>query len=155
MSMTLIDFDTAQRQLLSSVKAITQSETLPLGACLGRVLAAEVRAEIDVPPMDNSAMDGYALLAQDTASARADHPLGLKVSQRVAAGQTPLELEPGTAARIFTGAMLPVGADAVVVQEDVEARDGLVLLKKPVVREANVRRRGNDISRGKVVLPAG
>ena len=94
-------------------------ETVPLNAALHRVLAAPVVSTIDVPGWDYSAMDGYALRAADAAVA-------LPVTQRIAAGSCGDPLEPGTAARIFTGAPLPPGADAVAMQEDCELRDGVV-----------------------------
>lgn len=118
---------------------------------LGRVLAEDVTAAVDVPPADNSAMDGYALRAADAVQAGSVLPL----SQRIAAGQVGTTLEPGTAARIFTGAPVPPGADAVVMQEQCEALDGAVKVNVPPQTGQSIRRRGEDVARGAVVLRAG
>jgi molybdopterin molybdotransferase len=118
---------------------------------LGRVLAEDVTAAVDVPPADNSAMDGYALRAADAVQAGSVLPL----SQRIAAGRVGTTLEPGTAARIFTGAPVPPGADAVVMQEQCEALDGAVKVNVPPQTGQSIRRRGEDVARGAVVLRAG
>jgi molybdopterin molybdotransferase len=116
---------------------------------LGRVLAEAVVSEVDVPPLDNSAMDGYAVVA-------ADLPATLAVSQRVAAGDVPQVMRPGTCVRIFTGAALPAGADAVVMQEQATVcADGQVRFDQAVKPGQNIRRRGEDIASGQVVLHAG
>lgn len=117
---------------------------------LGRVLAEDIRAPIDVPPHENSAMDGYALRAEDLG---ADGRLG--ISQRIAAGEPPRPLEPGTAARIFTGAPLPPGADTVVMQEDCTVDGDWLEIREPPRRGSHIRPQGNDIARGTLVLPAG
>ena len=105
--------------LLGHAKAVGDIETVPTGEALGRVLAAPVSSQVEVPPWDNSAMDGYALRSGDLPAADTSLP----VSQRIPAGAAAEPLEPGTAARIFTGAPVPAGADAVVIQE-VCCRDG-------------------------------
>ena len=116
---------------------------------LGKVLAEDVVATIAVPGDDNSAMDGYALRA-----AEAGGPL--QVSQRIAAGNgEAVLLAPGTAARIFTGAAIPPGADAVVMQENCEERDGVLVVSEPVSPGQNIRPRGQDIAVGSTVLPRG
>jgi molybdopterin molybdotransferase len=116
---------------------------------LGTVLAEDVVADIAVPGDDNSAMDGYALRA-----AEATTPL--QVSQRIAAGSSEdVFLEAGTAARIFTGAAIPPGADAVVMQENCEERDGVVAVSGPVMAGQNIRPRGQDIAAGSTVLARG
>ena len=151
----LLSLDEALERLLSTVQPLGETETLSTFDALGRVLAAEVRSQLDVPPHDNSAMDGYALRLADLP---ADGTV-LPVSQRVPAGSVPLALEPGTAARIFTGAPVPAGADAVQMQEHCEAvaGDGLGAVRvvdRPAPGAA-IRRRGEDVQAGGVVLTAG
>lgn len=125
-------------------------ETLPLAQCAGRVLAADLVAPRDVPPEANSAMDGIAFL-------HADLPANgeLRISQRIPAGAAPLPLVPGTAARIFTGAILPPGADTVAMQEHCEFGDGLVHLLKIPAAGANVRPAGQDVAQGQSMLARG
>ncbi|MEW6705537.1 MAG: gephyrin-like molybdotransferase Glp [Pseudomonadota bacterium] len=130
---------------------ITQAETVSTFDALGRVLAEDVRSMVDVPPGDNSAMDGYALRA-------ADVPLAgtvLPVSQRIPAGTVGAPLQRGTAARIFTGAQIPPGADAVVMQEQCEALDGAVRIQAVPTPGLAIRRRGEDVEKGAVVLARG
>jgi len=117
-------------------------------AALGHVLAEEVRSPIAVPGDDNSAMDGYALRAIDAG-------MTLPVSQRIPAGAVGTELEPGTVARIFTGASIPPGADAVVMQEDCKLLEACITIGAPVSIGQHIRPRGQDISAGSVVLSAG
>ncbi|MEO8299847.1 MAG: gephyrin-like molybdotransferase Glp [Burkholderiales bacterium] len=132
-----------------------QAESVDTFDALGRVLAQDVHSLLDVPPADNSAMDGYALRAADAATAAAELP----VSQRVPAGAVAAALQPGSAARIFTGAPVPEGADAVVMQEQCEAfaGDGFgrVRINVPPRPGQNIRRRGEDVRAGAVVLSAG
>ena len=116
-----------------------------------RVLATAVVSAIDVPPLDNSQMDGYAVRTVDLPAI----PFTLPVSQRIAAGQVGVALEPGTAARIFTGAPIPRGADAVIMQEKCNAvGDKVTLTERPPRGEA-IRKAGIDIARGDVVLKPG
>lgn len=132
------------------------SDTLPAEAALGRVLAQDVVSTVTVPPHDNSAMDGYAVRVADLAAATAA-VAGLPVSQRIAAGQSGAPLQPGTCARIFTGAPVPAGADAVVMQEHTApgAAEGQVRFTQPVQVGHNIRRAGEDIACGQTVLQAG
>jgi len=148
--------DEALQRLLNAVAPLAQSETLPTTDCLGRVLAADVVSQLDVPPADNTSMDGYALRAADVSSPGTILP----VSQRLPAGVVGLPLLPGTAARIFTGAQIPLGADAVVMQEQCEALPaaeglGQVRVNAAVAAGQWIRRRGEDVAQGAVVLPAG
>ena len=131
-------------------------ETVAAGEALGRVLAEPIVSGRRLPPDDNSAMDGYAVRAADTAGASPARPVELEVAFEVAAGARPEKpLEPGRAARIFTGAALPNGADAVVRQEDAE-RDGHRLrLRAPAVPRENVRDAGEDVELGERVLGPG
>jgi len=137
--------------LLEAARPVEQTETVPTLEANGRVLAADQLATIDVPSADNTQMDGYAVRAEDCASGSAT----LKVSQRIPAGTVGHALEPGTAARIFTGALIPPGADAVVMQEQAEAvGDSVTIHHAPRAGEW-IRRKGEDISAGAVILPAG
>ena len=137
--------------LLEAARPVEQVETIATLEANGRVLAADQLATIDVPSADNTQMDGYAVRAADCASGSAT----LKVSQRIPAGCVGHELEPGTAARIFTGALIPPGADAVVMQEQAEAvGDSVTIHHAPRAGEW-IRRKGEDISAGAVILPAG
>jgi len=135
--------------------AITDTEQVSTFDALGRVLAAEVRSGLDVPPADNSSMDGYALRAAEAA----EPGTVLPVSQRIAAGEVGLPLAHGSAARIFTGAQIPPGADTVLMQEQGEAIAGeglgrLRVLTPPRLGEW-IRRRGEDVRLGDVVLDRG
>lgn len=119
---------------------------------LGRVLAESVVSRREIPPWDNSSMDGYAVRAEDTARGSAE----LSVIGRIAAGELPsVALGAGQAMRIFTGAPMPDGADAVVPQEDVDADGDRVKVRYAVERGAYVRTRGEDLRRGETVLEAG
>jgi molybdopterin molybdotransferase len=152
----LLSLDEALQRLLQGVAGhvITETETVSTFDGLSRVLAADVRSAIDVPGADNSSMDGYALRAADAAAGTQ-----LPVVQRIPAGVVGLALAPHTAARIFTGAQIPVGADAVLMQEQAESLpgEGLGALR---VRSAPspgdwIRRRGEDVRAGDVVLARG
>jgi len=128
-------------------------ETLPLNACLDRVLAEFLMARVSVPPADNSAVDGYAVCFDDLSP---DGETRLPVSGRAAAGHpVTAPLIRGTAIRIFTGALMPDGADTVMMQEDCTAEDGFVRIRPGIRRGANRRRAGEDIMTGKPSLAAG
>jgi molybdopterin molybdotransferase len=139
--------------LLAAVRPFpaAEAETVDTFDALGRVLAEDVRSTLDVPPQDNSSMDGYALRAADVASAGTVLP----VSQRIPAGVPPQPLAPGSAARIFTGAQIPPGADAVVMQEQCAAVDEGVRIDTVPQAGQWIRRRSEDVSAGAVVLAAG
>ena len=107
----MLDFDTAQDRLIQAAVRPTHSERVPLKAALGRVLATTVQANIDIPPADNSAMDGYAIRFADYSAG-----IGLPIQQRCYAGDIPEALEPGNTIRLFTGSLLPAGADTVVMK---------------------------------------
>jgi molybdopterin molybdotransferase len=144
----LTPLDEAQSRLLEQAQPLAERETLATSAAAGRVLAADLVSPVDVPPADNSAMDGYALRAADAASL-------LPVTQRIPAGSVPAPLPPGEAARIFTGAQVPPGADTVVMQEFTELVNDQLRLTEPVKPGSHVRLRGEDVRAGSVVLPAG
>ncbi|MFQ5611510.1 MAG: gephyrin-like molybdotransferase Glp [Anaerolineae bacterium] len=129
----------------------------------GRVLAEDVVSEIDVPPFTNSAMDGYAVRSNDVQPARPEEPVALQVVAEIPAGTAPqARIEPGTAARIMTGAPMPAGADAVVRfedtsegREDAQVSPGQVLVFQAVKSKDNVRPSGEDIQKGQTILSRG
>jgi molybdopterin molybdotransferase len=147
----MLSVNEAITALLACSKRVVEPETIDLIDATGRTLASEVIAQIDVPPADNSAMDGYAIRHTD---GLIEGP-GIPISQRITAGSVPVALEPATAARIFTGAELPPGADTVVMQEHCEEADGAVRILKLPEAGANIRRRGQDLSNGQNVLGKG
>ncbi|WP_119352401.1 gephyrin-like molybdotransferase Glp [Azohydromonas sediminis] len=149
----LLSLDEALARLAAGAAAarIAETETVSTFDALGRVLAADVVSAIDVPPADNTSMDGYALRAADAQSA----DVVLPVAQRIAAGHVGQPLEPGTAARIFTGAQIPPGADAVVMQELVDVVDGGIRVREAPKPGQWIRRRGEDVQAGRTVLAAG
>lgn len=151
----------AVEQHVSSAHGRRCTETLDSVDALGRVLAQDVVSPVDVPPLDNSAMDGYAVRAADLLKAGQpgceEAAASLPQAQRIAAGQLGSALQAGQCARIFTGAPIPEGADAVVMQEHTtaEAATGRVRFNEAVCVGQNIRRRGEDISQGQTVLRAG
>ena len=148
----MLSYEEALDHLLAAATPVAESKAVPLAAARGRVLAAPQFSTIAVPPLDNSAMDGYALH-------RADVPregTALPVRWRISAGSVGGPLQPGTAARIFTGAPVPAGADAVVMQERCEAGpDGTVIVNQIPPFGHNIRRAGEDIAAGAEILAAG
>ena len=147
----MLTLDAALARLLEAVRPLEAIERVSTFDALGRVLAQDVVSLLDVPPADNTSMDGYALRAGDVPAAGTVLP----VSQRIPAGVVGAPLLKGTAARIFTGAQVPAGADAVVMQEHCAMVEGGV--RVDVVPQAGqwVRRQGEDVQRGSVVLPRG
>jgi len=138
--------------LLSAASPITGTESIPTLEALNRVLSADVISPLDVPPMNTSSMDGYAIRTGDLAR---DSNRRLPISQRIPAGHAPEALKPGTAARIFTGATVPPGADAIVMQEQTETSDNEVtILHSPAPGEW-ITAQGADIRSGSIILPAG
>ncbi len=148
----LKSLDDALAELLGHAKALDSAEQVPTFEADGRVLAHDVVSHLHVPPQDNSAMDGYAVRCADLSSGW----LALPVSQRIAAGTTGTELAEHSVARIFTGAPIPLGADAVVMQEDCDVQpDGMVRIKAAPKPGQWIRRAGEDVTRGAVVLSKG
>ena len=147
----LMPLETALSQMLSRITPLTAVETLPLVQCFGRILAADVVSPIDVPGFDNSAMDGYAVRLDDLRSG-----LPLAVAGKAFAGQ-PFhgEWPAGTCIRIMTGAPVPAGCEAVVMQEQTEQTDDGVRFTAEVRGGQNIRLRGEDIANGAVVFPTG
>ena len=139
--------------LLSHAQTVGEIEKVAMQAALGRVLAENVNSLVDVPPLDNTAMDGYAVRSADIATPGKS----LKIAQRIPAGSMGTPLESGTAARIFTGAPVPPGADAVVMQEDcsVEGQADQVTVNIAPTAGQWIRRRGEDLTAGKTALTAG
>ncbi len=159
----MISVEEALEKVLNYVEVL-ESERKPILDCLGQVLAEDIYSKIDIPPLDNSAMDGFALRAEDTRGASESSPRHLAVIGEVAAGSiSTKEVGPGTAIRIMTGAPLPEGADAVVKFEDTDEVDRKSTRKDlaqiGILCEAkkglNVRRRGEDIAKGHQVLHKG
>jgi molybdopterin molybdotransferase len=152
----MLTLEEALAKLLGTVQSfpLTEAQTVSTFDALGRVLAADVHSLIDVPPADNTSMDGYAMRAADVPAVGTVLP----VSQRIPAGVVGQPLQAGTAARIFTGAQVPAGADAVVMQEQCEAVDGAVPAVRVNAVPASgqwVRRRAEDVAAGAVVLKQG
>jgi len=148
----LLSVDEALDFLLRQARPVEAVEDALITDALGRVLAVLQTSRINVPPHDNSAMDGYALRAADL-NALGDTRLA--VSQRIAAGMMGQPLAPHTAARIFTGAPIPPGADAVVMQEDTTPAGDAVIIHRAVPSGTNLRYAGEDIAQGNTVLQAG
>lgn len=137
--------------LLERARGVTETETVATADALGRVLAAPQTSAITVPPLDNSAMDGYAMRSADVAIPGVE----LLVTQRILAGRVGAPLAAGTAARIFTGAPVPEGADAVVMQEYcVASGETVVVAVQPRIGD-NIRRAGEDIRAGSTILAVG
>lgn len=148
---SMVSLDLALEAILASVAVLPGGETVALAGALGRVLATDVISPLDVPGFDNSAMDGYAVCAADTEA----EEVWLSLDQRIPAGGRARPLAPGTAARIFTGAPIPSGADAVVMQEACERDGDQVGICSPVQVGENIRYRGHNVARFSVVLDAG
>ena len=147
----LLSVAEARDFLLQRARTNSQkTENIHLMRARGRVLARDLVANPAVPPHDNSAMDGYAVRLADVQAG-----VTLPVSQRIAAGRAPQPLAVGTAARIFTGGVIPPGADAVVMQEDTTANSDSVTFNAGVSLGKNIRRAGEDVEKGTVVIPAG
>ena len=155
----MIPFDEALAIVLAEARPLG-AETVALDDSPGRILAEDVAARWDLPPFDNSAMDGYAVRAASTATASREHPLRLRLCGRIYAdAPAERELEPrveaGTAAYITTGARVPNGADAVVRQEATASSGDEVLVLAPVAVGENVRNKGEDTPAGRILLPTG
>ena len=150
MNKGLLSVDEALATLLAGAKPIAEIEEIPTMEASGRVLARPQASTMDVPSLDNSAMDGYAVRLADL-----KRNSELKVTQKIMAGSVGHELEPGSAARIFTGAPVPAGADAIVMQEYCEAEGDRVTIKKAPRPGDWIRRVGQDIRKGAEILAAG
>ncbi len=150
MSNGLLSVDAALEQMLANARPVGEVEEVPTLEATHRVLARPQRSAMDVPPMDNSAMDGYAIRLSDLQDKNS-----LLVRQKIMAGSVGRALEPGTAARIFTGAPIPPGADAVVMQEHCEVQGEQVTLKRRPKPGEWIRLTGSDVKKGGEILAAG
>src|SRR5260221_8821559 len=150
---SLLGIDAARAMIFERVTPVAGIEKVPLRLALGRTLADDIAAPIAVPGYDNSAVDGYAVRFDDLDPAR---PTTLRCIGRIAAGHDPAgALTPGVAARIFTGAILPEGADVVIMQEDCERDGERVIIRPGIKRFANTRKAGEDVPLGSLALTAG
>jgi molybdopterin molybdotransferase len=161
--MSLLSVDQARERILSQLDPVG-TETIPLTACVNRVLGADIVAADDLPLFDNSSMDGFAIQASDTSNAAPASPVTLSVVADIPAGSTPtISLAPGQAARIMTGAHMPAGADSVIPVEETDFHDRspgtpvpeTISIEKTVKRGDNVRLRGMDVRAGDAVLKRG
>jgi len=154
----MLELQEALARILAAVPPPGREE-VALGEAAGRVAAERLAAPLDLPPFDNSAMDGYAVRAADVAAACPKAPARLRLCGRIAAGESlATEVPSGACARLFTGSPMPPGADAVVMQEDtrvVPEEPGVVLALEAVKPGENVRRRGEDVERGATLVEAG
>ena len=149
----LLPLDDMERLIDERVTPVDGTERVGLHAARGRVTAADVKAPVDLPPFDNSAVDGYAVRHADLLR---DGDTRLAVAGRLTAGaRAETAIEPGQAIRIFTGAAMPAGADTVFMQEDVTVDGGQVVVPKGLKLGANRRLAGEDVAAGQVALPAG
>lgn len=146
----LTSLDDALNTILAAASPLAETESLALDSALNRILAEDVTVPADVPPADNSAVDGYAIRCADLADGQP-----MPVSARIPAGTAPTALAAGTAARIFTGASVPAGADAIVMQEQTRLDGESLLIEHPVQAGQNIRRQGQDLARGALALARG
>ena len=147
----MLDFDDAQQRLMGAAIPPSTTERVHLADALGRVLAHDLVALIDIPPADNSAMDGYALRFADYDAERT-----LPVQPAAYAGDVPEALKPGHAMRLFTGSLIPDDADTVVIQEECELDDKQALrILNPPTKGQHVRYQGEDMAQGRTILYAG
>ncbi len=153
---SLISFKEAQKIAFDAVEPITRTEKVKIQGAVSRVLAAEIKAGIDVPPFDRAAMDGYAVVASDTFGTDQFNPKVLKINGTVHAGEvSDIEISQGQCVEIATGAKIPKGGDAVVMIEDTEQDGENAKIFKPVYPGANLSKKGSDISKGEVMLEMG
>lgn len=151
----MISIEEAREKILSQVSMLESME-LPILDCLDLILAEDIYSDNDIPPFDNSAMDGFAVRAEDLRDAEPDDPVTLAVIEEIPAGKVSEKMiVSGTASRIMTGAGMPVGADAVVQVEHVSETEDTVIFTGPVEVGKNVRRAGEDVAKGELVLKTG
>lgn len=153
--LSLISVEDARRCVLENT-AVLETETVSHAHALGRTLQTDIVAPLDLPPFDNSAMDGYALRAEDAENARENHPVRLRVLETTAAGAFPeYSIESGTCAKIMTGAPIPRGCDAVVMREETRESENQVEILASAKCGQNIRRAGSDVKQGEIVLHRG
>ncbi|MGB9635963.1 MAG: gephyrin-like molybdotransferase Glp [Thermoplasmata archaeon] len=149
----VISFRDARDLLLRNIKPVERTEKISINDCVLRVAASDIISEIDVPPFERAAMDGYAVRAEDTMNAKSLKPVILRKIGRVDAGEHPeLSVSPGTCVQIATGAMLPEGSDAVVMVEHTEEEQDGVRVYTAVRKGENITRAGEDIRKGSVAI---
>jgi molybdopterin molybdotransferase len=152
----VLDLETAVARMLAALPAARPPERIPLPESAGRILAETIPSPLDLPPFDNSAMDGYAVCAADVQGAKPESPVRLRLRTRIPAGEIFAgELAPGECARLFTGAPLPRGADAVVMQEDTRREGEQVFILDAVQSGENVRFQGEDVRHGAALAESG
>ena len=149
-SSPLLPFTQALVEIEAKSKCLVKAETIELNQSLGRVLAQDVFADIDIPPAANSAMDGYTMRFEDFQEGKI-----FEVSQRIPAGQAPLTLKENTVARIFTGAEVPENADLVIMQESATVEENGVSFQNTPIQNENIRPQGQDVKKGAQVLSKG
>src|SRR5437016_2364421 len=154
----MLSLEEAQTKILAAMAELG-SESIHINRASGRFLSGNIQPSVDLPPFDNSAMDGYAVRADDLARAGKENPVALSMIGKVAAGESfTQEIQRGQCVRLFTGSALPKGADAVVMQEDVatDPSDATrVLFHEPAKPWENIRLRGEDIRSGTLIAKAG
>jgi len=154
--MSLLPFEDAINTVLDSVRFTTANEIKFVNDCVGYILAQDIKATFNYPIFDYSAMDGFALRSKDTENASSDSPIKLKVFGTISAGEfTEEELPPKAAYKIFTGAPIPPGADAVVEIEKAQIENGYVVISEPIKSGANVRKAGEYAKLGDVIAKKG
>ena len=152
----LTPYNEALKLLLDDLDEIPEVEEIPLNEGPGRVLAEDVVSPIDSPPFDRSAVDGYAVRAEDTFSAREYSPVKLRVIDEIVAGtESKARVKPGTAVKLTTGSKMPEGANAVLMQEMVERNGDIIRVLRPVAPGQNVAFKGEDVREGDVILRKG
>src|SRR5688572_18027272 len=151
----MLQLEEARERILAAVRPLPREHVELLDAAQ-RIIAGDLTAPIDLPAFDNSAMDGYAVLAADLHTASSERSVRLKITAHIPAGAQHLgTIAAGQCARIFTGSPLPPGADAVVMQEDVTCENDVAVFREPAKPWDNIRFRGEDVKRGSVVARAG
>jgi molybdopterin molybdotransferase len=153
--MSSIKVDEARKIILEKIK-VQGTEKVTINEALGRILSEDIIARRNNPPMDNSAMDGYALIAKDIELATSENPIKLEIIEDLAAGYSPkMTIQSGQAVRIMTGAPIPEGADAVIMQEDTERNGNSVQVKDKAEIRENIRDAGEDVREGETVIKKG
>ena len=153
--MSSIKVDEARKIILEKIK-VQGTEKVSISEALGRILSEDIIARRNNPPMDNSAMDGYALKAKDIELATSENPIKLEIIEDLAAGYSPkMTIQSGQAVRIMTGAPIPEGADAVIMQEDTERNGNSVQVKDKAEIRENIRDSGEDVREGETVIKKG
>ncbi|MCX5851570.1 MAG: molybdopterin molybdotransferase MoeA [Deltaproteobacteria bacterium] len=151
----MVAFEEALRRVLDAATTLG-CEKAPITGTLGRILGEDIIAARDIPSDDNSAMDGFAVKAADTKGAEKKNPVSLEVVEDIPAGRVPAKsVGSGQAARIMTGALIPRGADAVVPVENTESAEGKVAIHAEAKKGEHLRRRGEDVKKGELVIPRG